>query len=809
MKANEHYKMADTEFVLFFKTGAICLAFFAIGLVSSIIGPTILDLQCVLKVSYDDVIKILPVRSTGHAIGSVAVGFLYDHFNPLLTLAVTIATMGICTILTPLVTSLVSMSTISFLCATCIGIIDPSCSLFLLHIWGKASQPYLLTIHFFFGLGGLVAPLLASPFLAPEGAPIDGRDSNMTYATASHCYGQDSSIYIPYAILGVSCLVVALVFFYLLYYHRHTQEHPSRHATAGDAEAVNKEPNLWHKGLVVSVAAMFLLTLVSFEIGMAGFIASFAVMSDHHLTTQVGAYMTSLYWLTYTSFRLLSIPLINKIGVYRNITMELGILVISNIFLVPFGDSTEWCLWVGVALVGIGISTTCASVFVLLESYFPVTSGIASGLTVSACIGGWIYPIIMGYALEVNPQLFLWCAVGVEYADIIKILPAKSSGYALGSFMVGIFHERMNPIVTITVCLTTLGTFAILLPWANSLITLLITAFLCTIGGGMIDNTSNVLMLYMWGKESQPYMQALHFSFGLGSLVVPLVVSPFLTAGEVPIEGLESNVTNLGLECRPEELRIRTPYAILGCYSLTVALAFLYLSCYHRQTDAHPSRLAKTDDSVGGVKRDLVWSKRIAILLAGMFLFTLLGFEIGMGSFITSFAVMSDHHLSKQVGAYMTSLYFGTYTFFRLFAIGFVGRMSIFVNITGELCILVIANFFLVPFGNSVEWCLWVGVALAGMGISTIWAAIFSLLESRFPVTSGVASFLSVCTCLGAWVYPVIMGYAVEAHPQMFLYTIAGCTVLCCTLFGLLSFVCKTRFSPRDEKEPVKDNETQ
>ncbi|KAI1286425.1 hypothetical protein HDE_10982 [Halotydeus destructor] len=353
--------------------------------------------------------------------------------------------------------------------------------------------------------------------------------------------------------------------------------------------------------------------------------------------------------------------------------------------------------------------------------------------------------------------LELQCSVGVAYEDIIKILPAKSSGNAFGSFM-----------------------------------------------------ASNVLMLYMWGKESQPYMQALHFSFGLGSLVVPLVASPFLTAGEVPLEGAASNLTSSVAKCNPQELRIHTPFAILGCYALTLALVFLYLSCYHRQTDAHPSRLVKADESVTGLKKDLVWSKRMAILLAGMFLFTILGFEIGMGSFISSFAVMSDHHLSKQVGAYMTSLYFGTYTFFRLFAIGFVNRMSIFVNITGELVILVIANIFLVLFGNSVQWCLWVGIALAGMGISTIWAATFSLLESRFPVTSGIASFLSICTCLGGWVYPVIMGYAIEANPQMFLCVISVCTVLCCTLFAILSFVCKTRFPLRNEKTGnVKDNETE
>ncbi|KAI1286378.1 Major facilitator superfamily domain-containing protein 4B [Halotydeus destructor] len=405
--------------------------------------------------------------------------------------------------------------------------------------------------------------------------------------------------------------------------------------------------------------------------------------------------------------------------------------------------------------------------------------------------------VCLGLMLSaIGPSMLeIQCAVGLSYNDVIKILPARSSGWVFGSLIVGVLHKHLNPIVSVAFCLAISGIGGILIPWTNSLVTMLAVTFIGHIGCGMMDNTANVLILYMWGQDSQPYMQALHFCFGLGSLIMPLVVSPFLSGGEVPIEGLESNVTEIGTECVPENLRIHIPFAMLGSCCLLMSAVFVYLSINHRQTDEHPSRLSKAEDSVTGLKKDLIWTKRIAILLAGLFLFTLLGFEVGMGSFITSFAVMSNHHLTKQVGAYMTSLYFFTYTFFRLFAIGFVKKISIYLNITVELSILVIANIFLVPFGNSVEWCLWVGVALAGMGISTVWAATFSLLESCFPVTSGVASLLSVCACAGEWVYPVIMGYAIQYTPQLFLYVILICTVLCCSLFAILTFVCKTRLT--------------
>uniref|UniRef100_A0ABM0GL10 Sodium-dependent glucose transporter 1-like n=1 Tax=Saccoglossus kowalevskii TaxID=10224 RepID=A0ABM0GL10_SACKO len=40
----------------------------------------------------------------------------------------------------------------------------------------------------------------------------------------------------------------------------------------------------------------------------------------------------------------------------------------------------------------------------------------------------------------------------------------------------------------------------------------------------------NVVCVNLWGKESGPWMQALHFFFAFGSTVAPLIAAPFLTA---------------------------------------------------------------------------------------------------------------------------------------------------------------------------------------------------------------------------------------------------------------------------------------
>ncbi|KAI1278434.1 Major facilitator superfamily domain-containing protein 4A [Halotydeus destructor] len=378
--------------------------------------------------------------------------------------------------------------------------------------------------------------------------------------------------------------------------------------------------------------------------------------------------------------------------------------------------------------------------------------------------------------------LELQCAIEVSYEQITKVLLARSSGYAVGSLLVGLLYDRLNPMLTFSFTLAIMGICAILIPFSSSFFIVLSVTFVGFIGGGMIDSASHVFMLYLWGRESQSYMQTLHSFYGVGSLVAPLLASPFLSISKEEPRTVTKNSTS---QCGQEESHIYIPYAAMGVLCIILASVFLYLYCFRRQTDEHCSRQVEQHDSTDGQK-DSPWPKRTVIVIAGMLMFAVLGLEIGMGSFITSFAVKSDLHLTSRAGAFMTSAYWFTFTFARILAIGCVDKISIYLNITIELVVLLAANIFLIPFGNSVEWCLLVGVALVGVGISTLWAAVFSLLENHFPVKSGTGSFLIISACIGELIFPLILAYALETSPQAFLWTIFACTVMCCIIFGAL-----------------------
>ena len=56
----------------------------------------------------------------------------------------------------------------------------------------------------------------------------------------------------------------------------------------------------------------------------------------------------------------------------------------------------EWLLWVGAALMGIGVSSTYPTLLSFLERILPVTSKMTSIVHSSACVGEFIVPVLIG-----------------------------------------------------------------------------------------------------------------------------------------------------------------------------------------------------------------------------------------------------------------------------------------------------------------------------------------------------------------------------------------------------------------------------
>lgn len=151
----------------FLKTLGLSAAFLALGLCLAVPGPTLLDLKDRVGATIEHMSYIFTARSIGYLFGSILGGFLFDHFDQQLQLSYTLLLTSIATIAAPWCTSLIVLAVMISFQGIAMGVLDTGGNVFCLRIWGHQSGPYLQAMHFMFGIGAFIAPLLTKPFLAP------------------------------------------------------------------------------------------------------------------------------------------------------------------------------------------------------------------------------------------------------------------------------------------------------------------------------------------------------------------------------------------------------------------------------------------------------------------------------------------------------------------------------------------------------------------------------------------------------------------------------------------------------------------
>ena len=202
-----------------------------------------------------------------------------------------------------------------------------------------------------------------------------------------------------------------------------------------------------------------------------------------------------------------------------------------------------------------------------------------------------------------------------------------------------------------------------------------------------------------------------------------------------------------------EDIRVHWVYAIISFYQFIVWFAFLIVYLVHRSNPTHPSRLAVqvTDSGVDAhalsdesgeqqkAPAALVSSKfsprrrLIVIVLSTLFMHAYCGVEISFGSLLAPFTVKSSLHLSKSLSSFITSLYWGTFTFFRILTLIAITHCKPRTLLLFNMVLILGSNVILLPFGDSSLWALWLGVGMIGVGCSSVFAVSqFLVDENKF-----------------------------------------------------------------------------
>ncbi|NWI95153.1 MFS4B protein, partial [Pitta sordida] len=402
--------------------------------------------------------------------------------------------------------------------------------------------------------------------------------------------------------------------------------------------------------------------------------------------------------------------------------------------------------------------------------------------------------------------------VGKNVSDIYYLFVGRSLGYLGGSVIGGVLFDCMNAslLLALSLLATTVGLYGI--PWCKD--SLLLTVLMSVIGGsmGILDTGGNVLALKTWGAEAGPHMQALHFSFAAGAFVAPILAkmalggseSKELPAAEKTNQSVLKSVPTASAASATPALQHHLEedflwsYVVIGTYLLLISI-FFFILC---------SKGNSARDKSKNSQQKGMFAKYHYALIGLLFVFFLfyVGAEVTYGSYIFTYAKVFAEMKENEAAA-LNSVFWGAFAACRGVAIFGAAFLYPGTMIVLSLLASLVSSSALAFFAHYRA-LLWVGSAVYGASMATVFPSGISWIEQYTVVQGKSASLFVIGAALGEMCIPAVVGYLQGRfhHIPVIMYTAFGCSAMTVVLFPVMY---KLAISPREnDLKEVSESET-
>jgi len=348
-------------------TFAYYVAFITLGATMSLTGPALPWLAQQTSSRLDQISIIFVASSLGYMTGSQLGGRAYDRFPGHRIQALALLGISISSALVPVLHSLWFLVAVIFFLGTFQGALDAGCNTLLTWIHGVKVGPYMNGLHFFYGIGSFVAPLIFARVI------LVAKDISWAYW-----------------IFSLLTVPVVLWFWFL----------PSLNVRRRMVEQSNRRFNLGPFLLIV----FFFVFTVGLELGFGNWIYTYSARL--HLVSETNAaYLTSAFWGAFTVGRLLGIGISSRLRSHTILFIDLaGCLTAFAILLV--WPVSSLALWGGTILMGLSIASVFATAMSFAEQRLTLTGDLVGWILVGGGIGGMIFPWLIGQLFEsISPRV--------------------------------------------------------------------------------------------------------------------------------------------------------------------------------------------------------------------------------------------------------------------------------------------------------------------------------------------------------------------------------------------------------------------
>lgn len=341
-------------------TASYFASFVAMGISMSSLGPTLQGLAENTGSSLASIGILFTARALGSLIGSVWTGRVYDRMPGHGIMAVMIAAMAGLTALTAHIPLLWLLTAILFITGAVQGILNIGGNTLLVWLHGRSVGPFMNGLHFFFGVGTFLTPILIAQWITQQGAL--------------------NWIYLLLAVIILPTAAIALI------------PSPATPVTSRTASAVKIDPTL-----IILISLVF-GCYSGASLAFGGWIFTYA--TEMGLADQTtAAYLTSVFWGALTVGRLVAIPLAVRFKPQTILRADFFGALLSLLAMLLWPKSLA-----AVAVTSAGFGFALASIYpttMSLSGEMMTISGKITGLfSIGNSAGMMLIPWIIGLLFE-------------------------------------------------------------------------------------------------------------------------------------------------------------------------------------------------------------------------------------------------------------------------------------------------------------------------------------------------------------------------------------------------------------------------
>ena len=343
-------------------TAAYYASFIAMGISMASLGPTLPGLAANTGASISAISILFTARALGSLVGSVWGGRIYDRLNGNRVMAVMIAGIAIFTALTPFVPILWLLTALLFFTGAVQGILNIGGNAMLVWLHGQNVGPFMNGLHFCFGVGTFITPVIIAQFVAREGGLV--------------------WIYLLLAVIILPTLAVGLL--------------PSPGSPLLENQQAAEKTDPW------------LITLISLVFGCysgaslayGGWIFTYALKMNLTNATNA-AYLTSVFWGALTLGRLAAIPIAVRFKPQTILFADFLGALLSLFALQIWPQSLAAAIFTSA-----GLGLTLASIYPTTMSYasqlMTITGRVTGLFSIGNSAGSMIIPWVVGQFFDLT-----------------------------------------------------------------------------------------------------------------------------------------------------------------------------------------------------------------------------------------------------------------------------------------------------------------------------------------------------------------------------------------------------------------------